>query len=317
VIGIGQHSYSPATWQANSGAKFHNALTFLEYAHSIGASGVQVAIKPDEQPHAAKIRARCEELNAYFEGNVALPKTDTDITAFESHIVAIKTAGATIARTACLSGRRYETFKSLAEFNDFKKTSINAITRAEPIVRKHKIKLAVENHKDWLADEHVAILRQFNSEWIGALIDTGNNIALLENPYDHLDALAPFAISCHLKDMGVQEYEDGFLLSEVPLAIGYLNIPEMVATLRKANSKIRLNLEMITRDPLKIPCLTQDYYRVFEHRKGAELARAIATVKANTCPKLPETTGLTAEQRVRLEDDHVRASLRWAKVNLA
>src|SRR5687767_3548525 len=198
MIGIGQHSYSVQTWRAGSGAKFTNALTFLEYAHSIGAAGVQVAIRPDEQPRAAKIRARCEELNAYFEGNIVLPKTDADIAAFESHIVAIKTAGATIARTACLSGRRYETFKSLAEFNDFKTTSIKALTRAEPIVRKHKIKLAVENHKDWLAEEHVAILRQFSSEWIGALIDTGNNIALLENAYEHIEALAPFALSSHL-----------------------------------------------------------------------------------------------------------------------
>src|SRR5688572_2851226 len=120
MIGIGQHSYSVATWRADSGAKFHNALTFLEYAHSIGASGVQVAIRPDEQPNAAKIRARCEELKAYFEGNVVLPKTDSDIGAFDAHIGAIKTAGGTIARTACLSGRRYETFKSLQEFNDFR-----------------------------------------------------------------------------------------------------------------------------------------------------------------------------------------------------
>src|SRR5688500_12520820 len=189
MIGIGQHSYGVQTWRAESGAKFKNALTFLEYAHSIGAKGVQVAIRPEEQPNAAKIRARAEELNCYFEGNVVLPKTDADVGAFEKHIAAVKTAGATIARTACLSGRRYETFKTLAEFNEFKATSIKAIARAEPIVRKHKIKLAVENHKDWLAEEHVAILRQFSSEWIGALIDTGNNLALLENPYEHIEEI--------------------------------------------------------------------------------------------------------------------------------
>lgn len=317
MIGIGQHSYNPATWQANSGAKFKNALTFLEYAHSIGASGVQVAIKPDEQPNAAKIRARCEELNAYFEGNVVLPKTDADVAAFEAHISAVKTAGGTIARTVCLSGRRYETFKSLEEFNDFKTTSLKALTRAEPIVRKYKIKLAVENHKDWLAEEHVAILRGFSSEWIGALIDTGNNIALLENPYDHLEALAPFAFSSHLKDMAVQEYERGFLLSEVPLATGYLDIPKIVSLLRKANPQIRLNLEMITRDPLKISCLDQKYYAAFDNPPASRLARAVAVVKQNPNAKLPQTSGLTSDERMRLEDQNVRQSIQWAKENLA
>ena len=316
MIGIGQHSYGVATWRADSGAKFNNALTFLEYAHSIGAIGVQVAIRPDEQPHAAKIRARCEELNCYFEGNVTLPKTDAEIPTFENHIVAIKTAGATIARTACLSGRRYETFKSLAEFNDFKSTSIKAIARAEPILRKHKIKLAIENHKDWLAEEHVAILRQFNSEWIGALIDTGNNFALLENLDELINALSPFLLSCHLKDMGVQEFEQGFLLSEVPLSAGFLNIPDIVARLRKANPKIRLNLEMMTRDPLKIPCLTDAYYSTFQTLKASRLAEMIDTVKTHNCPKLPQTTGLTNPQRLAFEDENVRACLKWAKTHL-
>jgi 3-oxoisoapionate decarboxylase len=316
MIGIGQHSYSPATWQPNAGGKFNNALTFLEYANSIGASGVQVAIKPDEQPNAAKIRARCDELNAYFEGNVVIPKSDGEVEAFDSHIAAIKTAGGTIARTACLSGRRYETFKSLEEFNDFKAISIKALTRAERIVRKHKIKLAVENHKDWLAEEHVAILRGLSSEWIGALIDTGNNIALLENPYEHIEALAPFAFSSHLKDMAVQEYEHGFLLSEVPLASGYLDIPKIVSLLRKANPQIRLNLEMITRDPLKIPCLDQKYYATFENRTAAPLAQTIRNVKSHPAAALPQTTGLTAPERIALEDRYVRESITWANGKL-
>jgi 3-oxoisoapionate decarboxylase len=314
AIGIGQHSYTPDNWRA--GAKFSNALTFLEYAHSIGAAGVQVAIKPDEQPHAAKIRARCEEWNAYFEGNVTLPKSDAEVSAFEAHIAAVKEAGGTVARTACLSGRRYETFKTRQEFLDFKNASIKAITRAEPIVRKHKIKLAIENHKDWQADEHVAILRQFNSEWIGALIDTGNNIALLENVYEHVEALSPFVFSSHLKDMGVQQYEDGFLLSEVPIPDGFLDIPRVVAMLRKANPHIRLNLEMMTRDPLKIPCLTQNYYATFTDPKASRLAEMLAAVKTNNAAKLPRTTGLTPQQRLQYEDDNVRQCIDWAKTHI-
>src|SRR3954464_7661669 len=100
-VGIGQHSYTEA-WKPDSGAKFHNALTFLEYAHSIGAGGVQVGIKADEQPNAAKIRARAEELGAWFEGNLTLPKTDSapEISAFEAAVKATVIAGASIGRTA-------------------------------------------------------------------------------------------------------------------------------------------------------------------------------------------------------------------------
>jgi sugar phosphate isomerase/epimerase len=314
-IGIGQHSYTEA-WKPNSGAKFHDALTFLEYAHSIGAAGVQVAIKPDERPNAAKIRARAEELNAYFEGNVTLPKSDADVADFESHIAAIKTAGGAIARTACLGGRRYETFKTSTDFQDFKSVSIKALTRVEPILRKHKIKLAIENHKDFFVEEQVALLRKFNSEWIGATIDTGNSLALLENPYEVIEALSPFGFSSHLKDMAVQEYEEGFLLSEVPLGAGFLDIPRVVSMLRKANPKIHFPLEMITRDPLKIPCLTQQYYVTFENPKAARLAAILATVKSNATATLPQTNGLNPEQRLALEDQNVRASITWAAQHL-
>lgn len=317
AIGIGQHSYSPDAWKGGAVAAFNNALTFLEYAASIGAAGVQVAIKPDERPQAGKIRERCEKLGAYFEGNVTLPKTDAEVADFESHIAAIKEAGGGVARTACLSGRRYETFKSREEFLDFKRASIKAIAAAEPIVRKHKVKLAIENHKDWLAEEHVAILRQFSSEWIGALVDFGNNIALLENPYEVVEALSPFAFGSHIKDMGLQEYEDGFLLSEVPLGQGFLDVPKIVATLRKANPEIRFSLEMMTRDPLKIPCLTQNYYATFVEAKAARLAQTIASVKANSSAKLPHITGLAPEQRAKFEDENVRACVEWARSHLS
>lgn len=314
-LGIGQHSYS-LSWKPNSGAEFHNALTFLEHAHAIGAKGVQVVIHPDEQPHAAKIRARAEQLGMWFEGNVVLPKNDADIAEFDAHLAAIHEAGGTIARTACLSGRRYETFKTLEEFKTFRANSLESIARAELLLRKHRIKLAVENHKDWLIGEHIEILRHVSSEWIGALVDTGNNIALLEDPYEVIEALAPFAISSHLKDMAVQECDDGFLLSEVPLGSGYLDIPRIVATLRKENPSIHLNLEMLTRDPLKIPCLSPGYYETFRDRHASALALTLAAAKGNRATDIPRVAGKSPGEIVRYEDENVRKCLAWAKSNL-
>ncbi|HEY6226119.1 MAG TPA: sugar phosphate isomerase/epimerase, partial [Verrucomicrobiae bacterium] len=150
-------------------------------------------------------------------------------------------------------------------------------------------------------------------EWIGALVDFGNNISLLENPYELADALAPFAFGSHVKDMGVQEYQDGFLLSEVPLGEGILDLPRIVAILRKANPQIRLSLEMMTRDPLKIPCLTQNYYATFVNRNSARLAETLALVKSHAAAKLPHTTGLNAEQRLKFEDENVRKCVEWAR----
>ena len=319
-LGIGMHSYGFA-WKAardgQPGAKFTGALSFLEYAHSIGAAGVQVAIRTDEREDTPPIRARAEALGVFFEGQLSAPKDDADLTRFETEVKTIRAAGSTVARTAILGTRRYESLRSAAEFRGFRARGARSLALAEPVLKKHGVRLAIENHKDYLAPELVEVLRQMSSEWIGACVDTGNSIALLEDPYAVVEALAPFAVTTHIKDMAVQEYADGFLLSEVPAGDGFLDLPRMIATLRKASPRIALNIEMITRDPLQIPCLTPAYWATFGDMEAAQLAEALARVKQNASPKpLPRTTDLLPAQQLEFEDNHVRQYLAWARQKL-
>jgi hypothetical protein len=123
------------------------------------------------------------------------------------------------------------------------------------VLRKHKVKLAVENHKDWRAPELAAVLGELSTEWVGVTLDFGNSIALLEDPMEVVRTLVPFVLSTHVKDMAVEEYPEGFRLSEVPLGQGILDLPQIVALCRKHNPNVAFSLEMITRDPLEIPCL--------------------------------------------------------------
>lgn len=314
------HSYG-AAWRAakgpNAGSKFSGALSFLEHAHSLGAAGVQVILRPDERDGARRLRERAEELGMYFEGQTSLPKDNIDAARFDAEVKAIRAAGATVARTAVLGSRRYEAFKSLAEFEDFKRRGWNSLTLAEPVLKRHRLRLAIENHKDWLAPELADILRRLGSEWIGACVDTGNSIALLEEPYAVVEALAPFVASTHIKDMAVQECADGFLLSEVPLGEGFLDLPRITGALLKANPRVTLNLEMITRDPLRVPCRTPGYWASFGGMNSDRLVDALARVKKNSTGKpLPQTGGLGAAQQLELEEQNVRKCLAWAASRL-
>jgi 3-oxoisoapionate decarboxylase len=222
-----------------------------------------------------------------------------------------------VARSVCLGGRRYEAFKTLEDFRRFEKESEQSLALAEPVVRRHRLKLAIENHKDHTADELITLLRRINSEWIGALVDTGNNIALCEEPHTVIEALAPFAMSVHFKDMAVQPDVDGFLLSEVPPGSGMLELPRVVATLRKANPDLVFNLEMATRDPLRVPCRTDGYWATFPERRAARLEPMLALVKANP-PRQPppDMTGKSVSQRLAEEEANNRQGLDWMKKNI-
>ncbi len=117
--------------------------------------------------------------------------------------------------------------------------------------------------------------------------------------------------------MAVAEYGKGILLSEVPLGEGILDLKRIVATVRRAKPNVFFSLEMITRDPLEVPCLTDKYWVTFEGRSGSYLARALSMVRANK-PRgpLPRITGLSPEDRLKLEFELVDRSITYAREQL-
>jgi sugar phosphate isomerase/epimerase len=252
-----------------------------------------------------------------LEGIVRLPRDRDDLERFTAEVQSAVLAGATVLRTAMLMGRRYETFATAAAFRAFGEAAQKSLALAEPVVARAGVHLAVENHKDWRADELVAILKKFSSAHVGACVDTGNSIALLEDPYEVVEALAPWAVTTHLKDMAVQEYDRGFLLAEVPLGEGFLDLRRIVRTLRAARPAIRLNLEMITRDPLEVPCLTERYWATFESLPGRHLARSLTMVRNHAAKRsLARISGLSLAAQLQAEDDNVRRSFAFARAEL-
>lgn len=289
---------------------------FLEYCHSLGAGGIQANLTSLDAGYLKTLRERAEQYGMYLEVMASLPKEDTS--AFEAVVKAAKETGALCLRAACLSGRRYETFETLADWQKFITDSISAIARALPIVEKYRLPLALENHKDWTLEELRSIVTDKKSEYLGVCLDTGNNIALLDDPMEFVEALAPFAISTHLKDMGVQSYRDGFLLSELPFGEGFLDIKRIVSTIRKARPQTRITLEMITRNPLEVPCLTDKYWVTFQQRNGKYLARTLRMLLANTkLHDLPRLDHLDQGAQLRLEEDNVKQCLHYARNQLS
>jgi sugar phosphate isomerase/epimerase len=297
---------------------FSDPLAFLAFCHARGAAGVQVPLGRRDEEYAARVKKRCAELGMYVEGIVRAPVDKKDLERFAAEIRTAKACGAEVARTVMLSGRRYEQFSRAEDYARFARQSKASLELSEPVVRREKIRLAVENHKDFRVDEMLDLLRTLGSEQVGVCVDTGNNMALLEEPAGVVESLAKYAFSVHLKDMGVEEYADGFLLAEVPLGLGVLDLKKTIATLRKANPKIRLNLEMITRDPLKIPCLTEKYWATLARVPGRDLGRMLALVRRHQKKEpLPRISAMSEAKQREAEERHVRVSLEYARKELA
>jgi sugar phosphate isomerase/epimerase len=312
------HQHWKAVQERREGVKFSDAVSFYRYARGLGADGVQTALRGKDSAAAKDLRALVEREGGCYEGEVRLPKNEDDVAAFADEVRLAREAGATVARAVFTGGRRYEIFRTMEDFGSFHAQAERSLALAEPILRKHRLRLAIENHKDHTADELAALMRKTASEWIGVLVDTGNNIALLDDPHATVETLAPFAMSVHFKDMAVQSDDDGFRLSEVPLGTGALDLPRIVATLTRANPSLIFNLEMATRDPLRVPCRTDGYFATFPERKAARLDAAMGWVKANPPKQPPPTVGGKPFTKVLADEEaNNRACLGWMRTHIS
>jgi sugar phosphate isomerase/epimerase len=292
------------------GRRRQAACEFAEYCNSIGAGGIQIEVPPDLD-YARKFRRYLDNQGMFLDAMVSLPKDDT--LAFERQVAAAKEAGAFAMRAACLGGRRYEVFSSIEQWREFVRESHARIARAVPIAEKHKIPLGIENHKDWTVDELAALLKQHSSEYLGVCLDTGNNLALLDDYLEVVERLAPYTVNTHLKDMSLAEYREGILLGEPVFGEGFLDLKRIVSTVRRARPNARVTVEMITRNPLKVPVFTDRYWATFPDRSASYLARTIAVARANP-PRhpLPEVERLDRNEHIRLEEANVVQCLTYA-----
>jgi len=315
-LGIVIHSYgirSAADRARDPGTGINDPIRLLERCHRFGAGGIQTNVGRRDKEYVTVLRRKLDAYQMYLEGSVRLPQEKADGDRFAREVETAKEAGATVVRTVMLGGRRYETFGSVEAFRKWAHQAYESLGLAEPIVARQEMRLAVENHKDLRSDELIDILKRLSSRHVGACVDTGNSIALLEQPSETVEALAPWAMSVHLKDMAVAEYEDGFLLSEVPLGDGLLDLSKIVATLRNAQPRLQFSLEMITRDPLKVACLTPKYWATFENLSGRHLAKALAMVRKNKPRQpLPRVSGLSQKRQLEVEEENVLRSLAYA-----
>ena len=120
-LGICTYSYGihwRAAREGNPGARFKDVLGLLDHCKEIGAGGVQIGLAKQDSDYARQVRAKSEAHGLFYEGLTSPPKDVSDLARFEKEIVLMKEAGATVIRTACLSGRRYETFDSTEAFQE-------------------------------------------------------------------------------------------------------------------------------------------------------------------------------------------------------
>lgn len=97
---------------------------------------------------------------------------------------------------------------------------------AVKVAEDNDVKLAVENHIDYTADECLELLERVDSPYLGLNLDTGNFLRLLDDPVEGTKKLANRVFATHIKDLkpvaGVNATE-WYFFSSAPVGDGLVN----------------------------------------------------------------------------------------------
>jgi hypothetical protein len=73
---------------------------------------------------------------------------------------------------------------------------------------------------------------------------------------------------------------------------------------------------MITRNPLKVPCKKEAYWRTFPDQDTTKLATALKWIRANSQNDLPSVDGKSLEEKIEYEELNNRLSVEYAEKRL-
>jgi hypothetical protein len=170
------------------------------------------------------------------------------------------------------------------------------------------VKIALENHAgDMQAREVRTIIEDAGKDFVGACLDTGNPMWVVEDPMVTLEVLAPYVVTTHVRDSVVYEDPRGAAAQWVALGDGTIDFKVFVARYRELCPKASMQLEVITGRPARVlPYLEPDFWKAFPKASAAEFARFVALARRGH----PFSGFMVIEDGVRQPPEEYRAALR-------
>jgi sugar phosphate isomerase/epimerase len=113
------------------------------------------------------------------------------------------------------------------------------------MLERFGVPLALENHQDATAEELVWLCEQSGTEFVGVCLDTGNPLAVLQDPVEFARSVAPFVRDVHLKDYRLLPAPQGVYLQRCPLGKGVVDFEAVLRALtNQAPKDLPVHIEL-------------------------------------------------------------------------
>lgn len=312
-LGLDSYSYRHAAglWDYQPRESAPMAVEhFLEKAAELGLDGVQLTdarhLDSFEYGYVSELRRKAEGLGLYLE----LGTSGTNPDHLQTMVRAAHVLGSKVVRT--FVGKPRAT--SVEGMRGIISEAARQIGEALPLCERYGVSLAIENHQDLTTSEVLGLMETVDSQWVGVCLDTGNALALLDDPMETARALGPLVKTVHLKDYQVCARPSGFVLVGCALGEGVVDVRGIADLVGTEAPEAPLNIEAyIGKHP--VPALEEGYLRQLPEASAQALGRTLRLVRDRGLarePVLPTERGAPEQELLAAEEDIVLRSARWA-----
>jgi sugar phosphate isomerase/epimerase len=247
---------------------------FLRRAHELGVGGVSLEscfIPRLDAEYLAHIRGLLDEYNldrVFAWGHPDGLEGGANQNAYQEMIRCFESAQSIGAKVMRVVGSSLM-FRNQPHGPQIERLA-GMFREAVKVAEEYGIRMAVENHIDFTADEMLSLLTAVDSPWLGINFDTGNFLRLLDDPIKAMVKLAPCVYATHIKDLKVQKgvaADEWYFFSSTPVGDGLVDNRKLVQLLAAAGYTGLLAVE--------IDFLHPDY----GGDEDAAVARSVAELK--------------------------------------
>lgn len=188
--------------------------------------------------------------------------------------------------------------------------AIKVLRNVRSRVADSGLKIAIENHAgDMQARELKRLIEGGGTDIVGACLDSGNPLWVLEDPHLTLETLAPYVLTSHVRDTAVWRIPEGAAVQWVRMGDGNIGIDNYVRRYVELCPGKPITLEIIVTGARKFAYFDPKFWDGYRTVPAWEFSRFTALVDKGT-PR-PPAPPVPKEQQAERQREDLEASRQW------
>lgn len=261
IFGIAYTAGFTGNWKERTDGKPLAPFEFLELTARLGLTSVEMPPKyiapAEDEPTLAAFARRAQELDL----GVVMAGPRIDLEAFRQALPQARLLGAKTVRcviSGILCGDR-RPLGGLEGWRRHLEATLQTLKQIAPLAEDYDIRIGIENHQDATSADLIWLCEGVGSPNIGVTLDTGNPLAVGEDPVIFAKKILPYLVHVHLKDYRMAASAEGYRLFHCPIGAGVVDFPALFQ-LFKTKPGLRTHIEMAALGERHIRILSDEYW---------------------------------------------------------